>query len=380
MEEENVKRLDKVELKLLEQEHRLIPAFLNLIKGWDSKKERFASFKALLFVFFSSGTVTAIGVSVTALLGLVIAYKANEILSLQNDLILQQTYLAESTRRSSLNFELSSILDEIDEELDYLDENLRTSEHGNFQSVRVAINLSPRLQGRIIALSNSLKPYKYLDEKGVLTRPLSPERGQLLISLINSNVNINYVLSKANFMYADLEGNSFVTNNFSNAKLSWANLNKVNFHGAILISTDFSKAELRNANFAFSKLNGANFKGAIINGANFEGAYLPRAEMFTEAFMDSIKLPMFTVLEENWLDTFFNLPNVPKNLNKSDYLISKDTASNTNFTAFRSTTVDKTGKITYDSFAGERVVYRIKNTNITTINSSNPKNVQSNSQ
>ena len=56
-------------------------------------------------------TPAAASLGITALLGLFLAWRGNAFLK-------QQNYLVESQRRASLIFELSSILDEVDEELD----------------------------------------------------------------------------------------------------------------------------------------------------------------------------------------------------------------------------------------------------------------------
>lgn len=67
-------------------------------------------------------------------------HRQNALFDEQNKRILQQTYLQEAQRRSSLNFLLGNIFDKIDEELK-LDTNR---------------SLSPQLTGRIIALTHSL--------------------------------------------------------------------------------------------------------------------------------------------------------------------------------------------------------------------------------
>ncbi|MBX2826524.1 MAG: pentapeptide repeat-containing protein [Flavobacteriaceae bacterium] len=364
MEKENEKpledtetRLEKLELKILEQEHRIIPAFLNLFKKWDNKKERIAAVRAIAFVLFSSGTATAVGITITAVMGVIIANRANEILDRQNALIddqntftENQTFLEESTRRSALTFELSSILDKIDEELDLQEvENPELITAPNRQ-------LSSRLNGRIIALSNSLKPYKYLDENGELTRPLSPERGQLLISIVNSYLFTDYMQSKMNFSYADLEGiDLFKQNasyvNLSQMNLNHANLKKGNFYGARFVSTNLAWADLENSLMRYANLSYANLKKANLEGCDFEGAYLPNAEMFAGAKMDSIELRLNTVLDPLWLDKFFALPNAPKNYKREDFSITQDRERDYSFFPSIPTVLDT---IT-------RVVYRIRN-------------------
>jgi hypothetical protein len=87
----------------------------------------------------------------------------NRLIVNQNTRIEQQTYLQEAGRRSSLIFLMNNVLDKMDEELK--------------SPVNKDRNLSDQLIGRIVALSKSLKPYKYL-ESDSLSMTVSPERGQ----------------------------------------------------------------------------------------------------------------------------------------------------------------------------------------------------------
>ncbi|WP_340198828.1 pentapeptide repeat-containing protein [Ascidiimonas sp. W6] len=308
---------------------------------------------------FSTQTVTAIGVSITAVIGIFLATKANDLFDQQNKFIEKQTFLEESTRRSALVFELSSILDEIDEELDLIE-----SKSGYTISPGIIANfLSPRLQGRIIAISNSLKPYKYLNENGELTSPLSPERGQLLISLVLAGTNIDYIIGNSDFSYADLSESNLLTKNLSKINLKSANLKQSVFHGSKLILADLSSSDLSNSNMNFTNLSFAKLNNANINGCDFEGAYLPNSENFRGAKMDSINLQFNTVLDSLWLDKFFKLKNVPKNYRRKDFDITKDRELNRSFAPYEAKTVDTNGNVLYDSMTDTttRVVYRIKN-------------------
>jgi len=101
--------------------------------------------------------------------------KQNEKLEYQNKRIEQQTFLQEAERRSSLVFLFNNVLDKIDQEL--------KDQKG------ITDTLSEPLIGRITALSKALKPYRYLDGDEIIEKPISPERGQLLISLIGCNLD-----------------------------------------------------------------------------------------------------------------------------------------------------------------------------------------------
>ena len=116
----------------------------------------------------------------------------NKLLQYQNTRLDQQINLEEGNRRSSLVFLMSNLMDKIGEEVK------RPSNKGQ---------LSEALISRIISLSQAFRPYRYLENDKLIDQPLSPERGQLLLSLLNSNLQeevYQKIYAKANFSYADL--------------------------------------------------------------------------------------------------------------------------------------------------------------------------------
>ncbi len=103
-------------------------------------------------------------------------YYQNQKIDAQNIRLDQQTNLQEAERRSSLVFLFSNVMDAVDRELR--------------DKTNPSRKLSKPLRGRIIALSRRLEPYKYLTEGDTLSaKPLSPERGQLLINLVESDLD-----------------------------------------------------------------------------------------------------------------------------------------------------------------------------------------------
>jgi uncharacterized protein YjbI with pentapeptide repeats len=188
----------------------------------------------------------------------------NRLVTAQNKRLDQQTNLQEAERRSSLVFLFSNVMDAVDREL---------KERNNKQR-----KLSKQLIGRIIALSASLKPYKYLTEGDTLTSVLlSPERGQLLISLVESDLDsVTYlnIFRKANFEYADLK-----RANLSSAKLRDANLSSANLSSANLSSANLRGANLRNANLSDANLSDANLRNANLSFANLSFANLSAANL-----------------------------------------------------------------------------------------------------
>lgn len=247
-----------------------IEAILEELKQGKIKQETKSELLANIFIRFTRIGVFAIIAFLIPTIFLIIQTnilskqnklfkKQNEKVDIQNRLVTQQNQLAESNRRSSLIFLFSNIMDKVDEELK--DKN------------NINRELSGQLIGRIIALTNSFKPYQYLVTKDSLSPLISPERGQLLITLINSNLHqktYDSIFNKALFIKSDLieanlEGSYLVFAELENANFERAYLENVNFGEAGLEGANFEGAYLGNANLREAELKGANFKGAIVD-------------------------------------------------------------------------------------------------------------------
>lgn len=231
----------------------------------------------------------------------------NRLVTAQNIRLDQQTYLQEAERRGGLVFLFSNIMDAIDKEL---------KEDYNNDSIR---NLSPQLIGRIITLSRRLEPYRYLDGDTLITKALSPERGQLLINLLESQLDdFTYIcifkeaefrnadlwgvnlkgkcLSEINLQYANfcdnnslwwkanLENVDFSFSNLSNANLTWANLSRSNFAYAQLRETNFSHANLQGVDFGKTGLFNIKLEKADLRGTIFKNTHVN-----TLNFIDNLK-------------------------------------------------------------------------------------------
>ena len=191
----------------------------------------------------------------------------------QNRRIDQQTYLQEADRRASLNSSIDSVLDKVDEELK--------------NSKNKSRELSPLLISRIIALSQSLKPYKYLDGDNLSEKPKSIERGQLLKSLLVCNLGI-HTLDKI-----------FDTSDFSYADLSNSNLDKAHLRRANLEFADFSNSQMTNVNLIAANLKNAIFQNVSTScypplqdcsasGIDFHCAHLDNATIVNSDFYSCI--------------------------------------------------------------------------------------------
>ncbi|GAB4498453.1 MAG: hypothetical protein OHK0019_33790 [Saprospiraceae bacterium] len=287
------------------------------------------------------------------LLGTLILYNQNKLLVQQNELLNQQnvrldqqTYLQEAERRSSLISLMGSILDAV---------NLELKEDVGAKGVR---DLSPQLIGRVIALSNSLRPYRYLGSDSLVGRELSPERGYLLLSIVSSEidpVSLRRIYRSADFSYADLKkavlsGEFMAGVNLTGADLegalldetdlSNANLNDTEMNEAILARANLRSARLRNAQMRKAYLESADLSSTVLSGADLTGANLSFANLshtiFSKANLKNVNLSHATlaktsfeqalldsaiVSEFTWLDS---LPRTgPDTFPGFNYLISR---------------------------------------------------------
>lgn len=241
--------------------------------------------------------------------------KQTTLLEKQNEKIDNQMQLEESSRRGNLIVMMSNIMDKVDEELktDWRKDGVR--------------NLSSELVGRIAALSHSFKPYRFLQDTTLTDKPYSPERGQLLVALVNmdlDNLTYNEIYSKSNFRHsllsqsnlkkayldnidlrssslvdADLKGASLKRANLSDADMTGIGLNNVNGSNAILERANLTKSKLQESVFIRAKFNGAimketfcfftdfsfsKFKNVDLEKSNLLGSYFNNVSFYEVNF------------------------------------------------------------------------------------------------
>lgn len=187
------------------------------------------------------------------------------ILVKQNDLIKTQNSLVEASRKSSYGFQLSNIYNKIDRE---------------------GKELSNGTISRIIGITSSLKPYKILEEEGLSEELYSPEKTQLLLFLINSNISrqsLRKIYDSANFSNCDLRntnlsggkylvGINLENSNLENCELHGSFLNEANLQGANLNGIQFSNGYANNTNFSNTILENAKITRTELKNAVFDGA------------------------------------------------------------------------------------------------------------
>lgn len=223
-----------------------------------------------------------------------IDYQNNLIIS-QNNRLEQQTYLQEADRRSSLVFLSSNVMDKIDIELKAEKNTTR--------------ELSDQLIGRIAALSRSLKPYKYL-ERDSLTVTTSPERGQLLINLINSNLSPNTykkIFNSSDFSYSEVYNAVFKEISFANINLANAKFENVKFICCEFGKTDFSESILNNVRLENCSANMLDFSASVITEIKFDsffGKFLKMDVSYIHSLELTQSAVIFLSLYESKIDSF----------------------------------------------------------------------------
>lgn len=298
--EEIEEKLIEIEAKLLEQEHRPFSLIKNYLGRNKYKKDdkRRISIKAALFwkLLFSQTAVIATG-GIIGVFSVYFLYKQTDYIKNQNKLIenqnysiQKQTFLIESGRRSSQVFIMGDVLSDINKEL-----------NNEKNTKRI---LSNALVGRIISLSRAMKPYKFLEGDSLIKKPLSPERGQLLISLLESKIDSaffrNRILTRCEFTNSDLSnsdlsgeyfsGVNFKGSNFSNSNFRKATFEGVNFNESNLVNVDFNKSSLQFSSFRHANLEGSDFNPLRFDGTDFEGANLKKAIFNTMSLSDCFPL------------------------------------------------------------------------------------------
>lgn len=237
--------------------------------------------------------------------------KQNELITNQNARIDTQNYrlylqnnLIEADRRSSLIFLMNDILDKIASEVEY--------QHGisTLPEDKVEIKLDDLLIGRIVALSRSLIPYQRLVDDKLTPTPRSPERSQLLLSLLqidfadSTMAKINRFGQFQGVLLMDLKiEDKYLSeikmplSNLSNSILKGVNLHKANLSNSDLMWITCDSLNMQNVNlggvvatlgsFRFADLKSALLSGGKFNEADFQGANLQNATLTGGSFKEA---------------------------------------------------------------------------------------------
>ncbi len=215
----------------------------------------------------------------------------------QNDKIENQSQLIEASRRSSQTILLGEVLSDITRELESDNNKKRT--------------LSKSLVGRIISLSLVMKPYRYIKDGTLIKNPLSPERGQLLISLIESKIDsaflVDAILERTDFSHSDLEeaiikDANLIGTNLSNSDFTDAYIFNSYLNDSDLGYTIFKNARVYNSDMGSSGLVEADFKGATFENVNFARSFLGEVDL-RGSFFDNFTTMNGTIFDNVIMDS-----------------------------------------------------------------------------
>jgi uncharacterized protein YjbI with pentapeptide repeats len=286
--------------------------------------------------------VTVVITTLIAVITVFIAVKANRLLEIQNKRIEQQTYLAESERISSLFFELTSIYNKIDQEY-----NIARTNGINEKN----IILSNQLTGRIVSISQALKPYRFLNLDGELCMvPLSPEKGQLLTTLLKAKVDINQFSDEADFSYTDLS-----SKNLSHEVFDLLDLGFSNFDNSVFFKSEFRRTDLSNTSMYNTKMNETKFHGVFLNDAT-----ISTSEFFEAEFLD-ITSNKTTFTRSKFIGAKFHYSRIDSvvffdcDLSLVDFLSSSISNSNFNNSILPEATYFNNAKLINNNFNGAMV-------------------------
>jgi uncharacterized protein YjbI with pentapeptide repeats len=189
--------------------------------------------------------------------------------------------LTETIRRSGLTQMMSSLLSDIDEEINHSQE--RTLTDGTI--------------ARIAALTYSLEDHTIANDDTSSAKKLSPERGHLLLVLVKMKIDTGTFkkimfqssfagavlkdadLRGADLRWVDLEGADLSGANLAGSDLYEADLRSANLWGADLRNTRLDRANLRRANLGWAELNEAQLKRTDLFGADLTSARLKKADL-----------------------------------------------------------------------------------------------------
>jgi len=253
-------RIELLEQKIKEKETSLFRAISTFSKDMNDyrsgKSDQFpnASFMGLVYAVLKRRMIIVMGSLVAMIFTgaqLWLLYNQNKLMELQNDKIDIQSRLSESARRGDVYLLIGNIYESIQEEL-----------RVNRDSPERRGELSTGLVGQIISLSHSLKPYRYLQENGELSEPISRERGNLLLYLTHLKLKteiLSEILRKGDFDRMELSNTVISDASISFDSIAYASMNNVEFQNC-LIKGDFRKSIFQKTKFSKSKLD------LILNG------------------------------------------------------------------------------------------------------------------
>jgi uncharacterized protein YjbI with pentapeptide repeats len=237
---------------------------------------------SLIYRFTRIGVFTLI----FALLPFILLIQQNLLLKQQNKKIQDQNFLAEASRRSTQMFIMGDVLSDLNQERKF------------------SKTITSTLAGRIASLSKAMRPYYYFEEGELIESPMSPERGQLLLTICKSDLSESQlsdeIFQNSDFTYAELDHVILRSAHLKDIDLAYSRLNFANLEGVDLSYASLANAGLYHTDLVDANLVFVNFSNADLTGSNLMYTKLKNAN-FTNAKMDSVKVDRI-----DWLDYIKN--------------------------------------------------------------------------
>ncbi|MEM9022312.1 MAG: pentapeptide repeat-containing protein, partial [Bacteroidota bacterium] len=221
------------------------------------------------------------GILTSGLIIFMLINGAQSTTALQDRQVQQQSALIDQLRNAREVVVMAEVLRQASEEL----------------TQRGDSSLSEGTIARIASVSARLQPYRSWQGDSLAEKPFSPERGQLLLTLVNLPLDsLTWARVKANttFAGADLRGMKLPETN-----LSGANLESANFTDADLNHTNLSATNLKDAWLGRALLNHASLSRADLRRANLGGAQMNAAD-FSRSNLDGVNLQRAVAREANF--------------------------------------------------------------------------------
>ena len=144
----------------------------------------------------------------------------------------------------------------------------------------------------IAKLSAAYEPYEKMESESMTTFRKSPERGILLLDLVQLSLDsssLAKIIRNTTFAYAEIDSATFRNINLSNidltgchlrgADLSFANLQNAKMQGADLRGANLRGAQLSKAKMKRSKLSWSQLNNAVLHYTNLDGSDLNNANL-----------------------------------------------------------------------------------------------------
>tara|TARA_R110002012_G_scaffold134854_5_gene288428 strand:- start:27 stop:1166 length:1140 start_codon:yes stop_codon:yes gene_type:complete len=243
----------------------------------------------------------------------------SEMFRQQNNRLDQQTYLQEADRRGQTLLLMDNMLQEINTEISRDPQN----------------KLNDATAGRLIALSKILKPYRYLENDSLTKNIVSPERGYLLISLLETGINLRstarsrangILLERIDFTYSELRNVTLKKADLIEIDLSHADMRNSSFNGTDFEKAIFYNASISQADLSYTSLKNADLRNATLENSILDYANLQKADL-SSSNLKNVSL-LKTVLKEATLTnaivhkTFERDARMQLNKDQSEWLFS----------------------------------------------------------